>query len=455
MKRIDSFSEFVSKHLLTEKMALVDYSDYVRMVAEAYKELPVFDESVVYRWQILNESNYKLFRRLLSRTEIIFVSEDKKNEGMVLNIDGRTFTVEHMSGDPYPSQEEMKRDWEETGKIYISIDYSDHPVFSLVDNIVFRSVHDFIVHIEANHPFGGKGEIASYNTHSKLVPKDALPALFTEVVAQACYAVTFGNFPVQKIAVLKGFDFYNLGKIEGYDIERKRLVKKDVTAPVMSESSTGLNESWYHGTPDAREVEKEGGFTKRTKNVEYVKDINKWKDLQTRLRDAFIFDKNLYHSLLDEVRQLMNRYEYKSPLFLTDKHSVAKTYADPKRAFDYQNAIEKVYEVEVDCEKVVTINAHGSVFRCIPTQYVKKGFMSAGVSEQEIDKLIQMFNYYITDNVGVKTDVIAAIGNWLNFDCIDVINVLDSYEGGKVKSTVRMVLDPTIVRLKGRGIIGD
>ena len=59
-----------------------------------------------------------------------------------------------------------------------------------------------------------------------------------------------------------------------------------------------------------------------------------------------------------------------------------------------------------------------------------------------------MFNYYISDNKGIETDVIAAIGNWLDFDCIDVVGVLDSYHGGTVKSTVRMVLDPTNVKIK-------
>jgi hypothetical protein len=79
---------------------------------------------------------------------------------------------------------------------------------------------------------------------------------------------------------------------------------------------------------------------------------------------------------------------------------------------------------------------------------VKKGFINSGVSEEEVDRLISMFNYYISDSKGIKTDVIAAIGNWLDFDCIDVIGVLDSYHGGTVKSTVRMVLDPTIVKIK-------
>ena len=53
----------------------------------------------------------------------------------------------------------------------------------------------------------------------------AAPALFIEVVGQASYYLYRGNFPEQKIAFLPGFDYFNLGKIEGYDIVNKELIK--------------------------------------------------------------------------------------------------------------------------------------------------------------------------------------------------------------------------------------
>ncbi|NIQ14559.1 MAG: hypothetical protein GTO02_09205, partial [Candidatus Dadabacteria bacterium] len=133
-----------------------------------------------------------------------------------------------MSGEPYGSQPEMKSDFQNTGSLKISIDYSDHPVFNVKDNIVFRTVHDYIVHILGNHDFSGKGEIASYNLHVKLAPNDVAPAIFTEVVGQAGYFLNKGSFPKQKIAVLNGFDFQNVGVIddENYEIVNKELVKK-------------------------------------------------------------------------------------------------------------------------------------------------------------------------------------------------------------------------------------
>lgn len=209
-----------------------------------------------------------------------------------------------------------------------------------------------------------------------------------------------------------------------------------------------LNEGWYHGSPDAREIEKVGGFSDRTMTVDYVTDPKGFAELTKSMqmaRDSG--DDDLYFKLLDEVGSFKKDFTYKTPLFLTDVHSVAKTYADPKRAFDYQSAEEKIYEVDVTCNKVVKIVATGERFRFIPVDMVKRGFINSGVPEEEISNLIEMFNYYV-QNKGIKTDVIAAIGNWLGFDCIDVIGVLDSYHGGTVKSTVRMVLNPTNVNIK-------
>lgn len=218
---------------------------------------------------------------------------------------------------------------------------------------------------------------------------------------------------------------------------------------IKEEINQILIENWFHGTSDAREIEKEGGFTEKTIKVEYVKDLEKLNELQQQMNLAKKEGNDkVYFELLDKVPQYKEFYTYKKPLFLTDKYSVAKTYADPNRAFDYQNAIEKVYKVEVNCNKIAKINATGDVFRFISTEKVKNGFINSGIKEEEINKLISMFNYYIPDNKGIKTDVIGAIGNWLNFDCIDVIGVLDSYHGGNIKSTVRMVLNPSKVKIK-------
>ena len=151
----------------------------------------------------------------------------------------------------------MKADLQKTGTLKINIDYSEHPVFSVKDNIVFRTVHDYIVHILGNKQFGAQGEIASYNLHAKLVPKEAIPAIFTEVVGQACTRVITGSFPIQKIAILKGFDYLNVGKVEDYDIKDKELslfesLRCKVLKEYLSQDMVSLKK-YFETTKEERE----------------------------------------------------------------------------------------------------------------------------------------------------------------------------------------------------------
>ncbi len=210
-----------------ERMALKDYTTYVKRVALAYKNAPDFEESEKYRWDILNRSNYTFFKRLISKVEIIFTTDDKSKDNTTIEILDRPFKVVYREGEPYKSQGEMKNDYVKNKHLYISMNYSEHPIFSVTDNIVFRTVHDYIVHILSDVDFSAKGEIAAFNAHSKLAPNETIPAIFTEVVGQASYFLTYGSFPKQKIVALKGFDYTNVGAVDGCDIINKELVCRE------------------------------------------------------------------------------------------------------------------------------------------------------------------------------------------------------------------------------------
>lgn len=216
----------LQERLLWEKLSLIDYSEYVKLVCVAYEEAPIYDESVAKYWKSLARHTATMFKRLQSDVEIIFTSDDSaevNQRAKKIIINGKRFKlINHR--DPYATASEMKTDYKNTGKLMISIDYSTHPIFTIEDNIMFRSVHDYIIHILGDHPFGAKGEIASYNRQAKIAPPDATPALFTEIVGQASVAVVRGNFPVQKITILPGFDYRNVGAVEGYKIENKKLL---------------------------------------------------------------------------------------------------------------------------------------------------------------------------------------------------------------------------------------
>jgi len=211
-----------------------------------------------------------------------------------------------------------------------------------------------------------------------------------------------------------------------------------------------LNEAWYHGTPESHKIEQAGGFTANMMSVDYITDLDKYREYQNNLRTTRESgNMEAYRKLLKMPEtDFKDHFHYNKPLFLSDKYSVARTYTDPHRASDYQNSSEKVFEVEVSVSSIVKIVATGDRFRFINVDKVKRGFLNTGVPEEQIDLLIAQFNYLVSDKSGIKTDVIAAIGNFLGFDCIDVVGVLDSYSGGTTKSIVRMVLDPSKARIK-------
>ena len=205
---------------LTEKMAMKksSYPEYVKCVAAAYNDAPIHDSRADLSYSALNSSNYNLFKKLLSKINIVFVTENSPTNNTI-SVAGKEYKViQH--GDPYHTAQEMATDVEKNNRLYISLDYSDHPYFSIEDNIVFRTVHDYIVHILGKKSFGLHGELQAYNLHAKLVPPIARAAAFTEVVGQVCYQTLYGEFPTQKAAILDGFDYVNVGNISEEVIER-------------------------------------------------------------------------------------------------------------------------------------------------------------------------------------------------------------------------------------------
>lgn len=199
--------------VLSEKMTVtrLNAKSYAELVAAVYGASPEYDADAVPHWKSLNQSNYTLWKRLLSRIDIIFTSENPDRDS--ITVAGKPYKViKH--NDPYETQQQMRDDVINNKRLLIMIDHSEHPVFSVEDNIVFRTVHDYIVHILGNKPFGLYGELQAYNLHAKMVPVDARPAIFTEVVEQISWEQIHGEFPKQKVVVLQGFDFVNVGNVD-------------------------------------------------------------------------------------------------------------------------------------------------------------------------------------------------------------------------------------------------
>ncbi len=166
-------------------------ADYCERIAYEYDRLPAMDRSEVWRWRKLMSHVVTMYKRMSKQVQVLFVD-----------------------GQPYKTAQHMRDSVKKTGVLKISRDFNTHPVFTPEENLKFRAVHDYVVHIlpgKGGPDFTRKGELRAYNLHRRLAPKDAWPALFTEVAAQACYATVRGDFPAQKVAVFSDVDFYNVG----------------------------------------------------------------------------------------------------------------------------------------------------------------------------------------------------------------------------------------------------
>lgn len=214
---------------------------------------------------------------------------------------------------------------------------------------------------------------------------------------------------------------------------------------LIQESSEKI---WYHGTPDVKDLELDGGFGEQTLSVEIIKDIDAYANVMSKMERARESkDEDLYFKILDSIPSYKDYFKMKKPFFLTNVLSVAKTYADPNRAFDYQNAKEKIFKVESDPGKNIVIDGRGARFRFIDVSGVKSGFTNSGITSDDFDRALAKFNFMLRDKTKIKTDMIAALGNFFGVDTIDVKNVLDSYNGGTKQSTVRMVLNTNLIKL--------
>ena len=209
---IENWRKFVNEETLNEKMMLKPgpngWDLYARLVGEAYLAAPKFEQRAVPHFEALIPFINKMFDQISTRVDIQFVDYH-----------------------PYKDAQELRDEVKQTGVLRIATIDAEHDIFDEETNAKFRAIHDYMAHIQAigsrGTEFTLKGELAAYNTHLKTIPQQAIPALFTEVVGQVCANyVQGGVFAEQKICLLDGFDYVDIGVVDGYDIVNKELVKK-------------------------------------------------------------------------------------------------------------------------------------------------------------------------------------------------------------------------------------
>ena len=209
----DMTVNLIDEEHLNEKLMLKPgpngWDLYSKLVAEAYLAAPSFEARAVPHFEAMIPFVNKMFKRIESKINVHFVEEH-----------------------PYANVKELRDDVFNNQTMKVSTLDAEHDIFDPKTNAKFRAVHDFMSHIQAigsrGTDFSLKGEIQSYNTHLKTMPPASWPALFTEIIGQAStFFYQGGEFGEQKIALLDGFDYENIGVVDGYEIVDKELVKKE------------------------------------------------------------------------------------------------------------------------------------------------------------------------------------------------------------------------------------
>lgn len=219
----------------------IELAAYAVAVAEAYEAAPRHDPAVDKLWVMLKRHTI---------------------DTLLPRVKGSGIKIEYTTDDPYmefgKSPKMMIRAMlydvliNRRLLIYSGQDEA-HPNFTTEENYLFRTIHDYFTHGKLlstfrdnlykvipnlkqgvkptpeqlaaampqisitkggnmGHALTARGELNAVSAHIRLAPKAAAPALFTEVGGQICYFMTTGQFAPQKVAILPGIDFKNIGQ---------------------------------------------------------------------------------------------------------------------------------------------------------------------------------------------------------------------------------------------------
>ena len=199
------------RNFLNEKLVLKPgengWNKYMQLVGQAYMDAPTIQPEAVASYEALGQWVNKFFERIVGVVDVKFVDYH-----------------------PYKSSKEMIQRVKDEGVLLISTADADHPIFDAETNAKFRTVHDFGGHVQRKVPFSYTGEIKAYNAHIKMIPPEAIPAMFTEVVGQiSCFYLNDKVNCPQKVVILDDFDPINIGAVKGYKIVDKQLVKDEAS----------------------------------------------------------------------------------------------------------------------------------------------------------------------------------------------------------------------------------
>ncbi|MEP3671284.1 MAG: hypothetical protein ABJN42_31685 [Roseibium sp.] len=203
--------------------------------------------------------------------------------------------------------------------------------------------------------------------------------------------------------------------------------------------------TWYHGTPEADPL-RERGFVPRYDTRRVVRDIRALNEARAHATEPGISALE-GHKRLKSIGDHFEDLSVPVPVFLCANRATAETYADDKRAFDFQNASPDVLEVEVSAEPALTIDAGFKSFRQIAWPQIELAMIYADMDPTPVrDILTDRFQVDLSGRIRVSE--IGAALNLCGLDVVDFKNVVDTYNGVGQADTVRMVFDPSLLEIR-------
>ena len=272
---------------IDEKLTLIDYKPYAKLVSDAYEARPSYESQYVSSWKSLAAHTEKMFKQISTKVDIQFVDED-----------------------PYQSFEEMEKEIKEKGIMRVYTGASDHPVWTPEQNWKFRAVHDYMVHLAGGHKFTLRGEVGAYNRHVKTIPPDARLALFTEVVGQVSYYQIHKSFAEQKICKLWGFDYVNVGNMD--DIEYQKNFPEGKVMPSHQPELTASVDEF--GVPLNEAEPKWSDFVKGEWWIDGDTGQSEFADSNVGdMGHEGIAERNILNQYSDEIFEALEEYNTANP----------------------------------------------------------------------------------------------------------------------------------------------
>jgi hypothetical protein len=197
---------------------------------------------------------------------------------------------------------------------------------------------------------------------------------------------------------------------------------------------------WFHGTPDVRPIQASGGFTPRTEARRLISDPARLAALSAIQNDVSLSDVERLKQTAG-IDNCWTIVQAPVPVFLSASRATAATYADDKRAFDYQNAEPAILTIACDEAPDVTLDARGESFRSMAWAQVAADLVKADLDPEPVRKMLfEQLPGLSAERIRVS-DLGLALWS-AGARIVDVLNVVDTHNGKGRADTVRMVFDP-------------